>query len=167
MLQGVRGAIGALVAQGVIPDMETGAQGVMPEMETGHHDRPPEETVCLNCRFSHAISTKLSIDLLARNLPAPESGSNPCAGNAGGGASRARDEIKVQEGQEITGKIRSIKGFGAFVNLYDNKDGLLHVNEMPEGSGSATERGYKEGEDITVRTKAQLSLPRHGFQPWM
>lgn len=48
---------------------------------------------------------------------------------------------------EITGKIRSVKDYGAFVDIGDGLVGLLHVSEFPEGFDL---NSLKKGADITV-----------------
>jgi small subunit ribosomal protein S1 len=48
---------------------------------------------------------------------------------------------------DITGKIRSVKDYGAFVDIGEGLVGLLHVSEFPEGFDL---NSLNKGEDITV-----------------
>jgi predicted RNA-binding protein with RPS1 domain len=78
-------------------------------------------------------------------------------GAGGGGGRRDRDSADVSEFKEadekkfITGTVRSIQSFGAFVNLKDGVDGLLHISEIQEGGVKSVGDVLKEGQEVQVR----------------
>jgi polyribonucleotide nucleotidyltransferase len=63
-----------------------------------------------------------------------------------GGMSR---EIEV--GQTYHGRVVSIKEFGAFVEVFPGKDGLVHISELADFRVNRTEDVAKMGEMIWVK----------------
>lgn len=49
---------------------------------------------------------------------------------------------------EVTGKIKSVKDYGVFVDVFDGIVGLLHISELPEG---VTTDSMKKEDKITVQ----------------
>ncbi|MCL4165452.1 UNVERIFIED_CONTAM: hypothetical protein GTU68_011577 [Idotea baltica] len=62
------------------------------------------------------------------------------------------EEIKV--GRIYTGKVSSIKDFGAFVEIAPGKDGLLHISELSDGFVKSVTDVVKVGEVIDVKVIA-------------
>ncbi len=62
------------------------------------------------------------------------------------------EEIKV--GRIYTGKVSSIKDFGAFVEIAPGKDGLLHISELSDGFVKSVTDVVKIGEIIEVKVIA-------------
>jgi polyribonucleotide nucleotidyltransferase len=58
-------------------------------------------------------------------------------------------EVKV--GQIYTGKVTSIKDFGAFVEVIPGQDGLCHISELADGYVSKVEDVVKVGEKVRVK----------------
>ncbi len=54
-------------------------------------------------------------------------------------------------GMDVTGKVVRITDFGAFVELPDGIEGLLHVSELSEGRVNRPEDVIKAGEELTLR----------------
>jgi polyribonucleotide nucleotidyltransferase len=68
-------------------------------------------------------------------------------------------------GQIYSGKVVRIVDFGAFVNFFGAKDGLVHISEMAEGRVNKVEDVVKEGDTVKVkvldvdnRGKVRLSM---------
>ena len=66
-------------------------------------------------------------------------------------------EVKV--GQVYTGKVSTIKDFGAFIELTPGQDGLCHISELDDGYVEKVTDIVKQGE--TVRVKV-LSVDEQG-----
>ncbi|WP_437184956.1 polyribonucleotide nucleotidyltransferase [Planctomicrobium sp. SH668] len=62
------------------------------------------------------------------------------------------EEIKV--GRVYTGKVNSIKDFGAFVEIAPGKDGLLHISELSDGYVKSVADVVKVGDTIEVKVIA-------------
>ncbi len=62
------------------------------------------------------------------------------------------EEIKV--GRVYTGKVNSIKDFGAFVEIAPGKDGLLHISELSDGYVKSVSDVVKVGDLIEVKVIA-------------
>lgn len=62
------------------------------------------------------------------------------------------EEIKV--GRIYSGKVSSIKDFGAFVEIAPGKDGLLHISELSDGFVKSVAEVVKVGELIDVKVIA-------------
>ncbi len=87
-------------------------------------------------------------------------------------ASKVRD--KIVAGAVITGRVNSVREFGAFVDLGAGVQGLLHVSEMAWSRVSNPAEIVKAGEEITVKVlrvdeekrKISLGLKQLSADPW-
>ena len=87
-------------------------------------------------------------------------------------AAEVRRSIVV--GAVITGRVTSVREFGAFVDLGGGVQGLLHVSEMGWSRVSDTSQVAKPGEEITVKVlrvdddqqKIALGLKQLTDDPW-
>lgn len=88
------------------------------------------------------------------------------------------DAVKVREaiepGSVITGRVASVRDFGAFVELGAGVQGLLHVSEMGWSRVDDPSQIVKPGDEITVRVlrvdedkqKISLGLKQLTADPW-
>lgn len=72
------------------------------------------------------------------------------------GAECAKQLIEVmfkeaEVGVDYTGKIMSTTKFGAFMQIFPGKDGLIHISELASGRVERTEDVVKEGDIVTAR----------------
>jgi small subunit ribosomal protein S1 len=89
-------------------------------------------------------------------------------------ASAAGIRNAVIEGAVITGRVASVREFGAFVDLGAGVQGLLHVSEMAWARVSDTSQVVKPGDEITVKVlrvdadkqKISLGLKQLMADPW-
>lgn len=58
---------------------------------------------------------------------------------------------EIEVGELILGKVVNITTFGAFVQLTDNKDGLLHISQISENRVKKVEDVLKLGDEILVK----------------
>jgi small subunit ribosomal protein S1 len=80
----------------------------------------------------------------------------------------------IVAGAVMTGRVASVREFGAFVDLGGGVQGLLHVSEMGWSRVSDTSRVVKPGEEITVKIlrvdddkqKISLGLKQLTADPW-
>jgi small subunit ribosomal protein S1 len=87
-------------------------------------------------------------------------------------ASKLRD--KIVPGAVMTGRVTSVREFGAFIDLGAGVQGLLHVSEMAWSRVSAPSEIVKAGEEITVKVlrvdeekqKISLGLKQLSADPW-
>ena len=89
---------------------------------------------------------------------------------------RAPLEIRrsIVAGAVMTGRVTSVREFGAFVDLGAGVQGLLHVSEMGWSRVSDTSQVVKPGEEITVKVlrvdddkqKISLGLKQLTADPW-
>ena len=65
---------------------------------------------------------------------------------------KAKPQIPVAAGDEVTGKIASVASFGVFVEVGNGFQGMLHSSQMklPEGVEDHFSH-FKEGDEITTR----------------
>jgi len=57
----------------------------------------------------------------------------------------------VEVGDIYTGKVVSIKAFGAFVEIVPGKEGLVHISELAEERVAKVEDVVKEGDEVQVK----------------
>ena len=89
-------------------------------------------------------------------------------------ANAAKVRRSIVAGAVMTGRVTSVREFGAFVDLGGGVQGLLHVSEMGWSRVSDTSRVVKPGEEITVKvlrvdddqTKISLGLKQLTTDPW-
>ncbi|MDR3674308.1 MAG: S1 RNA-binding domain-containing protein [Acidobacteriota bacterium] len=87
-------------------------------------------------------------------------------------AAKIRDRIVT--GAVITGRVTSVREFGAFIDLGAGVQGLLHVSEMAWSRVSNPAEIVKPGEEITVKVlrvdegkqKISLGLKQLSADPW-
>jgi small subunit ribosomal protein S1 len=87
-------------------------------------------------------------------------------------AAKVRD--KIVAGAVMTGRVASVRDFGAFVDLGGGVQGLLHVSEMAWSRVSKPAEIVKPGEEITVKVlsvdkekqKISLGLKQLSADPW-
>jgi small subunit ribosomal protein S1 len=87
-------------------------------------------------------------------------------------AEATRQSIVV--GAVITGRVTSVREFGAFVDLGGGVQGLLHVSEMGWSRVSDTSQVVKPGDEVTVKVlrvdedkqKISLGLKQLTDDPW-
>jgi small subunit ribosomal protein S1 len=79
-------------------------------------------------------------------------------------------ELKLQEGQTITGQITNLVGFGAFVDLGD-VEGLIHISEIAWAKVDDPKEYLTPGEEIEVEImsvdidRERVSLSRKELMP--
>ena len=68
-------------------------------------------------------------------------------------------------GEVYKGKVVKIMDFGAFVNFFGPKDGLVHISQLSQGRPETVGEVVKEGQDVFVklleidqRGKVRLSM---------
>ena len=89
-------------------------------------------------------------------------------------ASAAEVRRSIVAGAVMTGRVTSVREFGAFVDLGGGVQGLLHVSEMGWSRVSDTSQVVKPGEAITVKVlrvdedkqKISLGLKQLTGDPW-
>jgi small subunit ribosomal protein S1 len=89
-------------------------------------------------------------------------------------ASAAEVRGRIVAGAVMTGRVTSVREFGAFVDLGGGVQGLLHVSEMGWSRVSDTSQVVKAGDEITVKVlrvdedkqKISLGLKQLTDDPW-
>ena len=89
-------------------------------------------------------------------------------------ASAAEVRRSIAAGAVMTGRVTSVREFGAFVDLGGGVQGLLHVSEMGWSRVSDTSQVVKPGDEITVKVlrvdegtqKISLGLKQLTADPW-
>jgi small subunit ribosomal protein S1 len=89
-------------------------------------------------------------------------------------ASAAEVRRSIVAGAVITGRVASVRDFGAFIDLGGGVQGLLHVSEMGWSRVSDPSRMVKPGDEITVKVlrvdedkqKISLGLKQLTEDPW-
>lgn len=67
--------------------------------------------------------------------------------------------MTLQIGEIVEGKVRNIMPFGAFVNLPDNKTGLVHISEVAQDYIKDINEYLKAGDSVKVKI---LSIDDNG-----
>jgi small subunit ribosomal protein S1 len=89
-------------------------------------------------------------------------------------ANAAKVREKIVPGAVMTGRVTSVREFGAFVDLGAGVQGLVHVSEMAWSRVSDPAEIVKAGEEITVKVlrvdeekqKISLGLKQLSADPW-
>ena len=89
-------------------------------------------------------------------------------------ASAAEVRRSIVPGAVVTGRVASVRDFGAFIDLGGGVQGLLHVSEMGWSRVPDASQVVKPGDEITVKVlrvdddkqKISLGLKQLGDDPW-
>jgi len=89
-------------------------------------------------------------------------------------ANAAEIRRSIAAGAVMTGRVTSVRDFGAFVDLGGGVQGLLHVSEMGWSRVSDTSQVVKSGDEVTVKIlrvdddgqKIALGLKQLTADPW-
>ncbi len=68
-------------------------------------------------------------------------------------ADAAKKVVRLSVGQEITGKVKQVTDFGAFVDIGAGRDGLVHISELTVGRVTNVKEVVEEGQNVTVWIK--------------
>lgn len=90
-------------------------------------------------------------------------------------AEAATVRASVVPGAVLTGRVASVRDFGAFVDLGAGVQGLLHVSEMSWGRVASPSEVVSPGEEITVKVlgvdeekgRISLGLKQLSGDPWL
>ncbi|MDX1564586.1 MAG: polyribonucleotide nucleotidyltransferase [Phycisphaeraceae bacterium] len=98
------------------------------------------------------------------SIDVEEDGTVFIAAVGGGKAEAALSEVErlceeVKEGKIYTGKVSTIKDFGAFVEVVPGKDGLLHISEISHDYVGSVGDVLKVGQELEVKV---LSIDDQG-----
>jgi len=66
---------------------------------------------------------------------------------------------EVEAGEEYTGQVKRITDFGAFIEIFPGKEGLLHISKMADERVNAVRDLYNEGDTVEV---VVLGVDRQG-----
>jgi small subunit ribosomal protein S1 len=117
----VTGKIVSITEYGAFMELEKGIEGLIhiSEMSWTQHIKHPSKIVSVGDIVS-AVVLKIDKDSQKISLGLKQLLDDPWKG--------VRDEFPI--GKILTGKIRNIAEFGAFVELKDGIDGLIHVSDI-------------------------------------
>ena len=59
--------------------------------------------------------------------------------------------MTLKVGEIVTGKVSGITGFGAFIDLGDHKNGLVHISEVSDGFIKDIHDVLNVGDDVKVK----------------
>jgi len=72
--------------------------------------------------------------------------------------------LELKPGQELTGKVKSLTPYGAFININVGRDGLVHISELANARVEKVEDVVQVGQEVSVRVlevdhaKGRISL---------
>ncbi len=78
---------------------------------------------------------------------------NEEADTSGEEADGSRKVVRLSVGQELTGTIKQVTEFGAFVDIGAGRDGLVHISELSVGRVTNVKDFVEEGQTVTVWIK--------------
>ena len=139
----VEGKIRNLVDFGAFVELEDGIDGLIhvSDMSWTKRVKHPSEVVKKGDRVEAVV---LHVDKIARriSLGLKQTQADPW---------KTTVPERYRVGMDVTGKVVRITDFGAFVELQDGIEGLLHVSELSEGRVNRPEDVVKGGEELTLK----------------
>jgi small subunit ribosomal protein S1 len=130
---------------GVFVELEPGIEGLIPisELSWTQRVRHPKELLTEGDSVRVAV---LMVDVQKRKitLSLKALGQDPWIGA----------EQRYLPDSVVSGAVTRLTGFGAFVQLEDGMEGLLHVSEMSDKPVRRPESVVKEGDVVKVRVKS-------------
>ncbi len=139
----VEGKIRNLVDFGAFVELEEGIDGLIHISDMSWTKRVKHPSEILK-KGDHVEAVVLHVDRAARriSLGLKQTQADPW---------KTIVPEKYQVGMDVTGKVVRITDFGAFVELPDGIEGLLHVSELSEGRVNKPEDVVKPGEELTLK----------------
>ena len=83
----------------------------------------------------------------------PRAVEKEAAADSGGKADAGKKVVRLSVGQELTGTIKQVTDFGAFVDIGAGRDGLVHISELSVGRVGNVKDFVQEGQTVTVWIK--------------
>ncbi|MFQ5656298.1 MAG: 30S ribosomal protein S1 [Candidatus Methylomirabilales bacterium] len=158
----VEGKIRNLVDFGAFAELEDGIDGLIhvSDMSWTKRVKHPSEVVKKGDQVEAVV---LHVDKAARriSLGLKQTQADPW---------KTTVPERYRVGMDVTGKVVRITDFGAFVELPDGIEGLLHVSELSEGRVNKPEDVVKAGEELTLKIikldtdERKLGLSLRAFQ---
>ena len=119
--QQIKGTIVSITDYGAFVELEKGIEGLVhiSEMSWSRHIKHPSKIVSLRDEVDAVVLT-LDKEKKRISLGMKQMGSNPWE----------EIEGKYPVGAEVTGIIRNLTDFGAFIELENGVDGLIHISDL-------------------------------------
>ncbi len=162
----ISGRVVSITDYGAFVELEPGVEGLVhiSEMSWGHEVRHPSKLVSVGDTVEVAV---LNADRENRKISLGMKQMTPNPWNI--------VESKYPVGTQITGKIKGLTDFGAFVGLEEGIDGLIHISDLSWTKRIAhPSELFKKGQTVEAvvlkvdRDKERLSLGYKQLQsdPW-
>ncbi|NLX05117.1 MAG: polyribonucleotide nucleotidyltransferase [Phycisphaerae bacterium] len=95
-------------------------------------------------------------DETGANIEIEDDGTVYISSRGGDGAYKAREMVEqlteeIEVGKTYTGKVVSIKDFGAFIEVLPGQDGLCHISELADGYVGSVTDVVSIGDTVTVK----------------
>ncbi len=160
----VAGTVSAVVKGGFSVDI--GVRAFMPASRSGTRDAAELEALVgqqITCRI-----TKLDVAdedvVVDRRVVLEEQARGALAGR----------RAALQPGDTVTGTVRTLMPYGAFVEIEPGLDGLLHISDISRARIAKTEDVLSVGQQLTLRilkidsetSKISLGLKQFEADPW-
>jgi ribosomal protein S1 len=171
----MQGTVRSVQSYGAFVDIGAETDGLLHVSEISN-DYVKDATEVLNVGDAVTVRVKLvnmekqQVALTAKD---PNAAPPPMAERSGGGGRGPKDLsefIGADEKAYITGTVSRIQEYGAFIQLKEGIDGLVHISELQEGGVGAVSDVLKEGQEIQVRViKVDTDSGRIGLsmKPWL
>jgi len=139
----VEGKVRNLVDFGAFLELEDGIDGLIhiSDMSWTKRIKHPSELLKKGDRLEAIV---LHVDKVARRISLGLKQTQPDPW-------KSTVPEKYRVGMDVTGKVVRITDFGAFIELPDGIEGLLHVSELSEGRVNRPEDVIKAGEELTLK----------------
>ncbi len=80
----------------------------------------------------------------------PRTVEDEATGDSDEEANAGKKVVRLSVGQEMTGTIKQVTEFGAFVDIGAGRDGLVHISELSVGRVNNVKDVVEEGQTVTV-----------------
>jgi predicted RNA-binding protein with RPS1 domain len=171
----MQGTVRSVQSYGAFVDIGAETDGLLHVSEISN-DYVKDATEVLNVGDAVTVRVKLvnmekkQVALTAKDPNAAPSPRPERSGGGGRGPKDLSEFIGADEKAYITGTVSRIQEYGAFIQLKDGIDGLVHISELVEGGVGAVSDVLKEGQEIQVRViKVDTDSGRIGLsmKPWL
>jgi small subunit ribosomal protein S1 len=160
----VAGTVTAVIKGGLSVDV--GVRAFMPASRSGTRDAAELEALVgteITCRITKLDVTDEDV-VVDRRVVLEEQARGALAGR----------RAALQEGDTVTGTVRTLMPYGAFVEIEPGMDGLLHISDISRSHVAKPEDVLSVGEQLTLRVlkidsetnKISLGLKQLQPEPW-
>ena len=131
-------------------EVEAGSVEAAPEAEAEVEITEPEQEAGTAAELDQPADDPIRVETAGDEVPAD---SSAAPDEVDDDAEEPNSILALARGQQLSGKVKNIAGFGAFVDIGLPQDGLIHISELSRKKVDKVEDVVSVGQEVDVWVK--------------